>query len=217
MGIGAAPARRLRPGEAQDEIALDIDEVAGGGEIRRLVALQPGQGIERRRQIRHLAGDLVEALGAQRGGHPRHIGPAALVEPEDGGAQRAARRIQKSHGLALIGDGKGGDARGVDLRGELAERRDGGLPPFLRLLLEGARPRIGQGHRARPSAIAWPCGSRRPPWSLSCCCRGLRQGPSVRLSQPGRKPRAGPVSPRSFPLRGRNEQHDAGRESSCVA
>ena len=77
----------------------------------------------------------MHGFGADEAGEPGDLAGTALVEPDDGGPYGGSRRIQGNEGLALIGDGDGGDAPRVDLLEQAGERLTGGAPPVFAILL----------------------------------------------------------------------------------
>jgi hypothetical protein len=64
----------------------------------------------------------MHALGAKALAEPGELDLGALVEPDHARTQRLAVLVEKTKGLALIGDAEAGNARRVDLGGQLPER-----------------------------------------------------------------------------------------------
>ena len=81
---------------------------------------------------------------AQLGGDVLHFHMRALVEPQGAGAEGAALRVELREALALVGNGNGSDALGIDLAGHLLQGRGCGAGPVGDLLLEPAGLGIGQ-------------------------------------------------------------------------
>ena len=103
-------------GEEMRQHAVDFRRHRGFGPDFRQVSGEPAAAIEAGRYVWRLAGDAVDII-AKFGVDVFHLLVGALVEPQGAGPQCFASCIELGETFALVGNGNGGDAPGIDALG----------------------------------------------------------------------------------------------------
>ncbi len=120
---------------------MHIEEFVGAADDIRLMVLQPEQLWQRLFGRGTFARQILDRLAAETAVERLDLRTAAVIDPEDGVADRARAFIDRDEAFALVRDADRGDAIRTHLRGQIAQRRAERRPPILSILFVPIRVR----------------------------------------------------------------------------